>query len=75
MGYSLGATFAPNWMDYPLIYGDNTALVEANMVFFMHIGLRDDARGFAVAPGETIVVRENGVERLSRDSLAFRVNA
>ncbi|HYC13499.1 MAG TPA: Xaa-Pro peptidase family protein [Stellaceae bacterium] len=74
MGYSLGATFAPNWMDYPLLHGDNSTLVEANMVFFMHIGLRDDARGFAVAPGETIIVREDGVERLSKDSLAFRIN-
>jgi len=75
VGYSLGATFAPNWMDYPLLYADNATLIEANMVFFMHIGLRDDARGFAVTPGETIIVRENGVERLSKDSLEFRINA
>jgi Xaa-Pro dipeptidase len=75
IGYSLGATFAPNWMDYPLLYADNTILLEPNMVFFMHIGLRDDARGFAVTPGETIIVRENGIERLSGDSLAFQVNA
>jgi Xaa-Pro dipeptidase len=75
VGYSLGATFAPNWMDYPLLYADNTTLIEANMVFFMHMGLRDDARGFAVTPGETIIVGENGVERLSKDSLAFRINA
>jgi Xaa-Pro dipeptidase len=75
VGYSLGATFAPNWMDYPLLYADNTTLIEPNMVFFMHMSLRDDARGFAVTPGETIIVRENGVERLSRDSLAFRINA
>jgi Xaa-Pro dipeptidase len=74
IGYSLGATFAPNWMDYPLLYADNSALLEPNMVFFMHIGLRDDARGFAVTPGETIIVRENGVERLSKDALEFRIN-
>ena len=75
VGYSLGATFAPNWMDYPLISADNGTLIAANMVFFMHISLRDDARGFAVSPGETVIVGESGVERLSRDSLAFRVNA
>lgn len=75
IGYSLGATFAPNWMDYPLLYGDNTMPIEPSMVFFMHIGLRDDGRGFAVTPGETIVVKENGVERLSSDLLAFRVNS
>jgi len=75
VGYSLGATFAPNWMDYPLIYADNGTLIEANMVLFMHIGLRDDARGFAVSPGETVIVSKAGIERLSKDSLAFRVNA
>lgn len=72
-GYSLGTTFAPNWMDYPLLYGDNSILIEENMVFFIHSVLRDDERGFNAIPGETIVVKRNGVERLSRHSLDLKI--
>jgi|SRR5665213_1439961 len=75
IGYCLGATFAPNWMDYPLLYGDNSILVASGMVFFMHMTLRDDGRGFCAVPGETIIVTEAGPERVSRASLDFRVNA
>lgn len=73
IGYSLGNTFAPNWMDYPLLYGDNPILIEENMVFFMHLSLRDDERGFNAVPGETIIVKKNGPERLSKQSLEFKV--
>ena len=74
IGYSLGATFAPTWMDYPLLYGDNPRLIEPNMVFFMHMTLRDDASGFSATPGETVIVTNSGVERLSTLDLDFRVN-
>jgi len=41
IGYSLRATFAPNWMDYPLLYRDSPLPIEENMVFFMHMTWRD----------------------------------
>ena len=33
-GYSLGTTFAPNWMDWPMFYHANPVIAEENMVFF-----------------------------------------
>jgi Xaa-Pro dipeptidase len=73
IGYSLGATFAPNWMDYPLLYGDNSNIIQENMVFFMHAILRDDERGFNAVPGETIVAKKGGVEKLSKQPLDFKI--
>ena len=75
IGYSLGATFAPNWMDYPLLYSDNPLPIEENMVFFMHMTLRDDERGFNAVPGETVIVTKTGVERVSKCSLEFVIKS
>ena len=36
-GYSLGATFAPNWMDWPMLYENNPILIDKNQVFIMHM--------------------------------------
>ena len=75
IGYSLGATFAPNWMYYPLLYGDNPLPIEENMVFFMHMTLRDDERGFNAVPGETVIVTKTSVERVSKRSLEFVIKS
>ena len=32
-GYSLGATFAPNWMDWPMLYENNPIIIKKNHVF------------------------------------------
>ena len=68
-GYCLGTTFSPNWMDWPMFYRDNPVVVEPGMVFFMHMTTRDHDRGIGAAPGETVVVTENGCKRLSREVL------
>ncbi|MBI4184663.1 MAG: aminopeptidase P family protein, partial [Proteobacteria bacterium] len=70
-GYSLGATFQPNWMDWPMFYRGNPVLAEPGMVFFLHMDVRDDEKGLAVVPGETVLLTDSGCERLSRDSLAY----
>ena len=36
-GYSLGTTFAPNWMDWPMLYTGNPVVLAPGMVFFMHM--------------------------------------
>ena len=36
-GYSLGTTFAPNWMDWPMLYTGNPIILKTGMVFFIHI--------------------------------------
>jgi len=68
-GYSLGTTFAPNWMDWPMLYHGNLVQAEPNMVFFLHIILMDSASGCAICPGQTVIVTENGCEALSQQSL------
>ena len=36
-GYSLGTTFAPNWMDWPMFYHGNPELAAPGQVYFIHI--------------------------------------
>jgi len=67
-GYALGATFSPNWMDWPMFYAGNPVPAAPGMVFFLHMILMDSDRGLAMAVGETVRVTETGCERLSAAS-------
>lgn len=59
-GYALGCTFRPTWMDVPpMIYSGNPLVMEAGMVFFVHIMIPDTRTGLAVGVGQTFVLREN----------------
>lgn len=68
-GYSLGATFAPNWMDWPMCYGGNAYCVRPNNVFFLHMILFDELNGLAMTLARTSLVTETGAEPLSKASL------
>ena len=68
-GYSLGATFAPTWMDWPMLYEKNPVVIEKNYVFFMHMILMDSNNQLAMNLGETYLVTENGNERLGKQKL------
>ncbi|MEQ8665677.1 MAG: Xaa-Pro peptidase family protein [Rhodospirillales bacterium] len=68
-GYSLGTTFAPNWMDWPMLYADNPVVIEPGMVIFMHMIIADSDAELAMTLGETVLVKEGGNERLSSASL------
>jgi Xaa-Pro dipeptidase len=72
-GYSLGATFAPNWMDWPMFFHGNPVAMAPDMVFFLHMIVMDSDSGTAMAPGHTVRVTANGCERLSRSSLDLTV--
>ena len=65
-GYSLGATFAPSWMDWPMLYENNPVIIQKNHVFFMHMILMHSETQTAMNPGETYIVSENGCERLGK---------
>ena len=65
-GYSLGATFAPTWMDGPMFYADNPQTVEPGMVLFVHIILANSDAGLAMTLGETYAIADDGPECLSR---------
>ena len=69
-GYSLGATFSPNWMDTPpMIFADNPLILKPGMVFFMHMILMDSENQLAMNLGETYLVTEKGNERLGKQKL------
>jgi len=68
-GYSLGTTFSPNWMDWPMLYRNNPVELRPGIVLFLHMILVDGATRLAMNPGQTVVVTETGCEVLSRRSL------
>ena len=68
-GYSLGTTFAPNWMDWPMLYTGNPVVLAPGMVFFMHMILMDSENELAMNLGETYLLTDNGNERLGKKKL------
>jgi Xaa-Pro dipeptidase len=68
-GYSLGTTFAPNWMDWPMFYTGNPVVIQPGMVFFLHMILMDSDAGIAMCPGLTVEVTETGNQPLTRHKL------
>jgi Xaa-Pro dipeptidase len=64
-GYSLGATFTPTWMDYPMFFHGNAEPIVAGMVLFLHMILMNSKEGYAMTLGETVQVTETGAVRLS----------
>jgi Xaa-Pro dipeptidase len=65
-GYSLGARYAPSWMDPPMFYRDNPALIAPNMVLFAHMILMDSEAGAAMCLGRTYLTTEAAPQPLSR---------
>lgn len=72
-GYSLGTTFTPTWMDWPMLYHGNPLVAETNMVFFMHMIFVNSENEHAMTLGHTVRVTEDGCECLSRSPLELVV--
>lgn len=72
-GYGLGATFAPNWMDWPMLYTNNPVVLQPGMVFFMHMILFDASAGVAVTVARTYLVTAAGNQPLSRAPFDLQV--
>ncbi len=72
-GYSLGATYTPTWMDWPMFYEGNPVEAAPNMIFFIHIILANSDTQRAMTLGQTVRVTESGCERLSRVPLELVV--
>jgi Xaa-Pro dipeptidase len=68
-GYSLGSTFSPNWMEWPMLYTGNPYVIEPGNVFFMHMILMDSENQLAMNLGETYLVTKNGNQRLGKKKL------
>lgn len=65
-GYSLGATFSPTWMDYPMFVRGQNVVAQPGMVFFIHIILMDKATDTASSIGQTVEVTQDGCVSLSK---------
>jgi Xaa-Pro dipeptidase len=64
-GYSLGAVYAPSWMDWPMFYAGNPVEIAPGMVFFLHMILADSEAGLAMTLARTSLVTERGADPLS----------
>ena len=64
-GYTMGATYPPTWMDWPMIYAGEPQVLAPNMVFFLHMILLDSDTGLSMSLGETAIITENGCEPIS----------
>ncbi|MFQ5993894.1 MAG: M24 family metallopeptidase [Acidiferrobacterales bacterium] len=72
-GYSLGATYTPTWMDWPMFYAGNPIIVQPNMVFFLHMILMNSDTNRAMTLGQTVQVTEEGCQPLHQASLDLTV--
>jgi Xaa-Pro dipeptidase len=68
-GYSQGTTFAPVWMDWPMLYHGNPVPFEPGMAIFCHMILFNSEEGVAMTLGRTSLVTEGAAESLSGASL------
>ena len=72
-GYAMGARYAPSWMDYPMFYRDNPAILAPDMTFFLHMICMDSESGTAMTLGRSYRVTQAGNTCLSRRPLELVV--
>ena len=64
-GYTMGATYPPSWMDWPMVWKDNPQVLAPGMVFFLHMILLDRRTGLSMSLGETAIVTERACVRVT----------
>lgn len=74
-GYAMGAVYNPIWVDFPMFYEGNPLVMQEGQVFLLHMILMDSEAGEAMTLGHSVLVKPDGVERLSRHGLDLIVNA
>ena len=74
-GYAMGAVYNPIWVDFPMFYEGNPLIMQEGQVFFLHMILMDSEAGEAMTLGHSVLVKPDGIERLSRHGLGLIVNA
>ncbi|MFT5113200.1 MAG: Xaa-Pro dipeptidase [Parasphingorhabdus sp.] len=73
-GYTLGISYPPTWMDWPMIWKDHPDVLQPGMVFFMHMILLDDTTGLTMTLGETNIVTEGTCEAVNHAPTVLVVN-
>lgn len=74
-GYGMGAVYNPIWVDFPMFYEGNPLIMQEGQVFFLHMILMDSEAGEAMTLGHSVLIKPDGIERLSRHSLDLILNA
>ncbi|MGG7518621.1 M24 family metallopeptidase [Allorhizobium undicola] len=65
-GYSLGARFAPSWMEHQLFMAGNPQAILPNMSLFLHVIILDSERNAAMTLGQSYLTTDAGPRSLSR---------
>jgi Xaa-Pro dipeptidase len=68
-GYSMGASFAPCWMDPPMIYEGNSTRIQKNMVLFHHMIIVDSETNTAMTIGQSSIAAKKGPISLTRHEI------
>lgn len=68
-GYSVGARFAPSWMEHQMFHAGNPQEISADMSLFVHMIIMDSDRETAMTLGHTYLTTETAPRALSRHSL------
>ena len=72
-GYSLGARYAPSWMDMPMFYSGNAEMIVPGMTLFAHMIIMDSDTETAMTLGRTYLTTTGAPEPLSRLPLELSV--
>jgi Xaa-Pro dipeptidase len=73
-GYTMGATYPPTWMDWPMLYAGNPQVLAPGMVFFTHMILLDDRTGHSMSLGETAIITAKACQPICHAPRALIVN-
>ena len=68
-GYSLGARFAPSWIEQQMFHAGNSQPIEPDMSLFVHMIIMDSDTGTAMSLGQTYLTTEDRPRTLSRHGL------
>ncbi|MBB3607256.1 Xaa-Pro peptidase family protein [Rhizobium sp. BK602] len=70
-GYSLGARFAPSWMEHQMFHAGNPQEIGEDMSLFVHMIIMDSDTGTAMTLGQTYLTTSQAPRALSRHPLEF----
>lgn len=68
-GYSVGARFAPSWMDAQMFYSGNPELIAPDMTLFAHMIIMDSDTETAMTLGRTYLTTDGDPKPMSRHGL------
>ena len=74
-GYTMGATYPPSWMDWPMCFTGNPQVLEPGMTFFLHMILLDKETGLSMSVGEQAIVTTGACEPITHAPRRLVFNA